>query len=84
MKLAPVKDDYAGFAVDVGKALKKAQMDSGVSVTAIAQKTRLSRWGIQKIFAGQAPTLRSLYLICKAMNTKPGICIVGVCTEEER
>jgi len=82
MKLAPVKDSYEQFAKDVGRALKKAQRKSGVTVTEIASRTRLSRWCIQKIFAGQAPTLRSLYLISKAMNCQPGICIVGICTED--
>jgi len=73
---------FDGFAVEVGRTLHDAQKTSGVSVDEIMKKARLSRAGIYNIFAGKPPTLRSLFLICQAMNTKPGICIVGVCSED--
>ena len=69
--------------MEVGVALHEAQRKSGISVEKIAKASQLSRSGIHKVFAGNPPTLHSLYKICKAMNTKPGICIVGVCTEAQ-
>ena len=74
-------NEFEKFAVQIGKTLHEAQRKSGVPVETIMEKTRLSRTGIYNIFSGKPPTLRSLFLICEAMNAKPGICIVGVCTE---
>lgn len=75
--------EFDEFAVEVGRTLHEAQRKSGVTVDTLVKRTRLSRAGIYKIFAGRPPTLRSLFLISKAMNCQPGICIVGVCTDPD-
>jgi len=73
---------FESFARDVGRTLRRAQEDSPYSIDDLAKRSGLSRFTIMKMFDGKPATLRSIFVLCQAMNTKPGICIVGVCTEE--
>jgi len=72
---------FEDFSKEIGQSLRETQERSGIPIEQLAKLSGLSRFTVMKIFAGKPPTLRSLFVLCQAMNCRPGICIVGVCTE---
>ena len=73
---------YEKFLKEVGLQLRFAMLESGMGVQQLADKAKLSRYTVSRVLGGRSGNLHTVWVICKALNSNPGLCITGICSEQ--
>lgn len=73
---------YEKFLKDVGLQLRFTMLESGLQVNQLAAKAKLSRYTVSRVLGGRSGNLHTVWVICKALNSNPGLCITGICSEQ--